>query len=93
MQEIVEMCSRQNLPVSMWLITGVWCMPVRADYVARWVKALAIDAGEATVWIDTSPARIGRPMPAAFERRLVGHLRRMGCEVCRPRLFAEPASL
>jgi hypothetical protein len=91
---VVRFCSREGLPIDAWLITGLWRMPARVEHVARWICALATDAGEvsgtgeAAIWIDTGlPGAEGR-MPERFERRLVGHLRREGCRVCGTRLFS-----
>jgi hypothetical protein len=89
LRDVVRFGARRQLPVGVWLVTGLWRMPVRVEQVARWVDALARDAGEATVWIDTGREGLARDpsgradarMPAHFERRLVGHLRGLGCQV------------
>lgn len=75
LRAVLAYARRRQLPVASWVLTGVWHMPARCDRLARWLQQLAGEADGAILFVDTTS------MPPAFRRRLVGHLRRLGCEV------------
>jgi hypothetical protein len=75
LRRIVRFCARRRLPVEVWLLSGVWCVPARIDEVARWLVELNEAAGAAKVWVDP----LG--MSGGYKRRLRAHLQREGCEI------------
>lgn len=77
-QKIVRFCARKKLPIAVWLLSGVWCLPTDVDSVARWTLKLSQSAGSAAVWIDPFA------MPAAYRRRLGAYLRRAGARLGEP---------
>ncbi|AWV90153.1 hypothetical protein [Bradymonas sediminis] len=78
LREMVRFCARKNLPVGVWLLSGVWCLPTDVDAVARWALNLSECAGPAHIWIDPFA------MPPAYRRRLDAHLRRAGARLGDP---------
>lgn len=72
LRKIVGFCARKKLPVEVWLLSGVWCLPTNVDAVARWVIDLSERAGPASVWVDPFA------MPKGYRRKLGAHLRRAG---------------
>lgn len=72
---MVRFCARQRLPVGAWMISGIWCMPVRPERVARWLAELSQAARPSALWVDTFA------MPPRYKERLKGYLRRAGCSV------------
>lgn len=73
--DIIGYCARQRVPVGAWMLSGVWGLGARPERLASWLAALNEQAGPALVWVDSFA------MPAPFQRRLAGHLRRAGCRV------------
>ena len=78
LQQMVGFCARKKLPVAVWLLSGVWCLPTDVDSVARWTLKLSESAGSADIWIDPFA------MPAAYRRRLGAYLRRAGAHLGEP---------
>src|SRR5690554_25659 len=78
LQKMVSFCARKKLPVAVWLLSGVWCLPADVDAVARWALKLSQSAGSADIWIDPFA------MPAAYRRRLGAYLRRAGARLGEP---------
>lgn len=74
-RRIVRFAARRRLPVDVWSIRQVWCVPVRPEALARWLVRLEQDAGRARLHLEQ------RDMPPDFRRRLLGNLRRFGCRI------------